>query len=168
VTAPVYVDTVSAQLSGLAEVRHLKGLPAAERAALISGAEVILAASWRREFGPGEARNSRAGLVQLLWAGADGMPFDQMPRDAVIASNVGAYAEPMAEHAVAMTLALMKRLPQNHLRLAAGIWDEGRSAPGSMPSTPAAAPLRRSISPGRSTISATSCRKRTRSCSAFR
>jgi phosphoglycerate dehydrogenase-like enzyme len=128
VTAPVYVDTVSAQLSGLAEVRHLKGLPAAERAALISGAEVILAASWRREFGPGEARNSRAGLVQLLWAGADGMPFDQMPRDAVIASNVGAYAEPMAEHAVAMTLALMKRLPQNHLRLAAGIWDEGRTA----------------------------------------
>jgi phosphoglycerate dehydrogenase-like enzyme len=127
VTAPVDVDTVSAQLAGLAEVRRLDGQPVAERASLIDRAEVVFAATWRSEFGPDEARDSRAGLVQLLWAGADRLPFDQVPRQAVIASNAGAYAEPMAEHAVAMTLALMKRLPQNHLKLTAGIWDQGRT-----------------------------------------
>jgi phosphoglycerate dehydrogenase-like enzyme len=127
VTAPVDVDGVSAQLAGLAEVRPLAGLSAADRAAAVAGADVVFAASWPREFGPDEARDSGARFVQLLWAGADRVPFDQLPRNAVVASNVGAFAEPMAEHAVAMTLALMKRLPQNHLKLAAGIWDQGRT-----------------------------------------
>ena len=127
VTAPVDVDNVSAQLDGLAQVRHLNGVPAADRASLIGGAEVVFAANWSREFGPDEARDSSAGFVQMLWAGADQVPFDQLPRQAVIASNAGAFAEPMAEHAVAMTLALMKRLPQNHLKLAAGTWDQGRT-----------------------------------------
>jgi phosphoglycerate dehydrogenase-like enzyme len=45
--------------------------------------------------------------------------FDQLPPRAVIASNVGAYAEPMAEHALAMSLALLKRLPEGHAKLAA-------------------------------------------------
>ena len=126
-TAPVDADSVAAQLAGLAEVRHLDGVPAADRASLIASAEVILAATWPSEFGPDEARDSRAGFVQLLWAGADRVPFDQLPRHAVIASNAGAFAEPMAEHAVAMTLALMKRLPQNHLKLAGGTWDQART-----------------------------------------
>jgi phosphoglycerate dehydrogenase-like enzyme len=44
----------------------------------------------------------------------------------MLASNVGAYAEPMAEHVVAMALALAKRLPQRHAALARGefrMWD---------------------------------------------
>jgi phosphoglycerate dehydrogenase-like enzyme len=127
VTAPVDVGPVSAQLAGLADVRRLADLTAADRAAVIDGADVVLAATWRREFGPDEARQSRARFVQLLWAGADRVPFAQLPRDAVVASNAGAFAGPMAEHAVAMTLALMKRLPQNHAKLAAGTWEQGRS-----------------------------------------
>jgi phosphoglycerate dehydrogenase-like enzyme len=127
VTAPVDVDGVSAQLADTAEVRHLNGLAAADRAAVIDDADVVLAATWPREFAAGEARESGVRFVQLLWAGADRVPFDQLPRHAVVASNAGAFAEPMAEHAVAMTLALMKRLPQNHLKLAAGKWDQGRT-----------------------------------------
>jgi phosphoglycerate dehydrogenase-like enzyme len=50
--------------------------------------------------------------------------FDQLPPRAVIASNVGAYAEPMAEHSLAMSLALLKRLPEGHAKLAAGVWDQ--------------------------------------------
>jgi phosphoglycerate dehydrogenase-like enzyme len=41
----------------------------------------------------------------------------------VVASDVGAYAEPMAEHAVTMALALLKRLPQHHSELATA-WDQ--------------------------------------------
>jgi phosphoglycerate dehydrogenase-like enzyme len=127
VTAPVDVDRVSGQLAGLAEVRRADGLPDADRAAVLRGADVLFAATWPGEFAPGEGRDLGSRFVQLLWAGADRVPFDQLPKNALVASNAGAFAEPMAEHAVAMTLALMKRLPQNHLKLAAGTWDQART-----------------------------------------
>ena len=41
-----------------------------------------------------------------------------------LASNVGAYAEPIAEHVVAMTLALARRLPQRHAALARGEFNQ--------------------------------------------
>ena len=84
----------------------------------------MFAATWVREFAPDEVRNLGARFVQLLWAGADSVPFDQLPRHALVASNAGAFAEPMAEHAVAMALALMKRLPQNHAEMTQGTWDQ--------------------------------------------
>ena len=42
-----------------------------------------------------------------------------------MASNAGAYARPMAEHVLALTLALAKRLPQNQAALARGEFDQG-------------------------------------------
>ena len=64
------------------------------------------------------------GLVQLLSAGADHVDFGALPRRAKVAGNVGAYADPMAEHVVAMVAALAKRLQENHARLASGRWDQ--------------------------------------------
>ena len=44
-----------------------------------------------------------------------------------MAGNVGAYADPMAEHVLAMALALAKRLPQNQARMAEGIFDRAET-----------------------------------------
>jgi glycerate dehydrogenase len=63
-------------------------------------------------------------LIQLLSAGADRVPFDLFPPGAVVAANVGAFAEPMAEHAVAMALALAKHLPEKHAELAHGVFEQ--------------------------------------------
>jgi glycerate dehydrogenase len=124
VTFPVGRE-VLAELSGDgARVEPVADLPDQERTRTLRAAEVLFVWNWRRELRPAEGPTLGARFVQLLSAGADHLPFDQLPPDAVVASNAGAYAKPMAEHAVAMALALLKRLPQHHAELAAGVWDQ--------------------------------------------
>ncbi|MGB4415794.1 MAG: 2-hydroxyacid dehydrogenase [Paludibacter sp.] len=59
-------------------------------------------------------------FIQLFTSGYDHVKLDQFPANVQIASNQGAYAEPMAEHAVAMILALSKRLTVYHNQMAEG------------------------------------------------
>ena len=108
-------------LEGLGGAAFLGDLDDRARSDALASAEVLL--SWRpeREMDAAElALAKRVRLIQLLSAGADHLSFDRLPPAAIVASNVGAYADPMAEHALAMALALAKLLPQNHASLAAG------------------------------------------------
>lgn len=59
-------------------------------------------------------------FMQLLSAGYDHINLENYPSGIKIAANQGAYAEPMAEHVVAMMLALSKRLLVYHTQLIAG------------------------------------------------
>jgi len=63
----------------------------------------------------------------LLSAGYDHVQRDKFPSGVIIASNQGAYASPMAEHAVAMILALSKRLMIYHKQLSNGIFKQQSS-----------------------------------------
>ncbi len=113
--------------AGKARLCFLADLPPEERERELSNADILI--SWNitrelksREFGLiGKVR-----MIQLLSAGADHLPFRELPAGTVIASNVGAYAEPMAEHVLAMTLALAKNLFPEHLKLARGEFDQTR------------------------------------------
>jgi phosphoglycerate dehydrogenase-like enzyme len=124
VTAPWAAQRAAAVLGAAADVRTLRGLGDADRAALFSQADVLLVGDWERELAGVDHRALRPRLVQLLSAGADRFPFDELPAGAVLASNVGGWAEPMAEHILAMVLAFEKRLAANHAKLAAGVWDQ--------------------------------------------
>ncbi len=80
-----------------------------------------------KELGPGEfGLLKKLRMIQLLSAGADHVPYADLPQTIVIASNIGAYAEPMAEHVLAMTLALAKRLFQEHQKLAQGEFNQSK------------------------------------------
>ncbi len=122
VTAPLKPEAMSAlteELGGDADVRSIEEA---------SDAEILI--GWRpmqeiRDSTGGGADPSRVRFIQLLSAGADHLSWDDIPDDVAVAGNVGAYAEPMAEHVLAMTLAIAKRLPVKHAAMARGEYPRG-------------------------------------------
>jgi len=112
-------------LAGSARRTFLQDIPAAERASQLRAADVLL--SWI----PAKELRARewdelggVSLMQLISAGADLVPFAKLPSEVMVASNAGAYAEPMAERVLAMTLALAKRLRVEHEKMWRGEFDQ--------------------------------------------
>jgi glycerate dehydrogenase len=112
-------------VGGDASLAFLAPLAGQERLGILREAEALIGWNLRREL-PAGAWQQAAGLqfVQLLSAGADGVDFAAIPGRLVLASNVGAYSEPIAEHVMAMTLALARRLRQRHAGLARGEFNQ--------------------------------------------
>ncbi|HUJ17911.1 MAG TPA: 2-hydroxyacid dehydrogenase [Nitrospirota bacterium] len=124
-------DARRAQIRGFfgdgVKLSFLADQPTGLREQTLMDADVFLTWNLPKELafgGLGLLKNLR--MIQLLSAGADHLPFREIPRDVVIASNVGAYAEPMAEHVLAMALALTKHLHREHANLAHGEFNQSR------------------------------------------
>jgi phosphoglycerate dehydrogenase-like enzyme len=124
VTYPVdgdFVQVNTSVLDGLADVAFLDGRPEAEFRDTLRQADVLIGWHLGQELPAGVLQASPGlKLIQLLSAGADSVDFAAIPERLTLASNVGAYAEPMAEYVMAMALALARRLPQRHADLAKG------------------------------------------------
>ena len=126
---------VLSSLEGTSDVVFLSDISTKDRPATLTSAEILLAWDVEGELEPSEfGMISGVKLLQLLSAGVDHVPFRQIPSTIFIASNAGAYAEPMAEHVLAMILAIFKNLSDRHNKLANGIFDhvnENRMLQGS-------------------------------------
>ncbi len=121
---PPMRDVIGASLNGVAELAYLSEAKARTGEELAS-VDAVLAWMLGAELSPDELAQLGSGsLIQLMSAGVDRVPFDQIPDGVTVASNAGAYAEPMAEHVLALALALAKRLPQEHAALARGVFDQ--------------------------------------------
>jgi len=108
-------------LDGSAQVAFLYGRPDDQVREVLGRADVLLAWHLGEELPAGALRDSaRLRFVQLLSAGADSVDYAALPERLMLASNVGAYAQPMAEYVMAVTLALARRLPQRHAEMARG------------------------------------------------
>ncbi len=100
------------------EAVFINGLSGYERLDAVENASILFAWNINRELSHDEIKLlSGIKFIQLLSAGADHLPFESLPGDAVIASNAGAYAAAMAEHVLGMILALSKNLLQGHKKL---------------------------------------------------
>ncbi|HEY6279564.1 MAG TPA: 2-hydroxyacid dehydrogenase [Streptosporangiaceae bacterium] len=112
-------------VGGDARLAFLAAVAEDERRGILREAEALIGWNLRREL-PAGAWQEAAGLrfVQLLSAGADGLDFAAIPGQLILASNVGAYSEPIAEHVMAMTLALARRLRQRHAGLTRGEFNQ--------------------------------------------
>ena len=112
-------------LAGAAEVVFLGDQGPADVTGTVDRAEALISMWPDRELPPGQlGRASKLRLIQFLFAGVDGVDFASIPGGVTLASNVGAYAGPIAEHVMAMALSLAKRLPQRHAAMARGEFDQ--------------------------------------------
>jgi phosphoglycerate dehydrogenase-like enzyme len=112
-------------LAGDAEIVCTYELDDTGRRQVLRRAEALVAGELRQEVPAGALLEAgRLRLVQLLSAGVDSVDFSAVPDRVNVASNAGAYARAVSEHALAMTLSLAKRLPQRHAALAAGRFDK--------------------------------------------
>ncbi len=103
----------------------LNDISPAQRQQALEHAHILLSWNFPREILPQEySRLQHVAFIQLVTAGADHMPFADLPSHIIVASNPGAYATPMAEHVMAMTLALAKRLLIEHQKLMNGEFDD--------------------------------------------
>jgi phosphoglycerate dehydrogenase-like enzyme len=105
-------------LADLTQVHYLREESESSRSRLLGNADIIVALSFSQK----EIRSEDLSLlqntrfIQLIYAGADNIPFAQLPADIILAGNAGAFAVPIAEHVLALTLALAKKLvPKNKL-----------------------------------------------------
>ena len=104
---------------------YLPDLASDQRGAAIDRAEAVISWRPREEFAEDElARLAGVKLLQTVSAGVNQLPFDQLPPGLRIACNAGAYAEPMAEHAMAMALAAAKALIDRHEKLRRLEWEQ--------------------------------------------
>jgi phosphoglycerate dehydrogenase-like enzyme len=109
-------------LGEFAEIKYLSKTYAEKRQELLNRADVIIALSFsQKEIAADEIHlMQNARLIQLVYAGADNIPFDLIPEDIILACNAGAYAGPIAEHVLALVLVLAKNIIPNFRRLAEG------------------------------------------------
>jgi phosphoglycerate dehydrogenase-like enzyme len=115
---------VAEALGDAAEAVHLPDLDEVGRAEALRRADAVMART-TRELRPGEiALLKDVRLLQFINAGIDFVPLADLPPGVPVATNGGAYAEPMAEHALAMALAAAKRLLVEHAELAKGNFNQ--------------------------------------------
>ncbi len=113
------------ELGSRCELLFLSDLPSTDRAAAEARAHVLIAQNPRIEIAADDvAAMTSLGFVQLLTAGVDHVPLHLFPRDVPVASNAGVFAGPMAEFALALTLAAAKRLPAEHREMREGRFNQ--------------------------------------------
>src|SRR6195952_4427397 len=122
---PAERAAVADAIGDAADIVYLSDLDDAGRIRALGEASAILARDTGKDLHPNEAQHIRsARLIQFLTAGIDFVPLNELPDGIPIAGNGGAYAEPMAEHGLAMVLAAAKHLLIEHAALARGEFNQ--------------------------------------------
>ena len=102
-------------LQGAAELVAFPEVAEARRVDVLRTCRAVLTYHPFRDLGIDSlVQLKNCGLMQCLTAGIDYLPLSEIPDHILVAYNAGAFAEPMAEHVVAMALAGSKRLRIEH------------------------------------------------------
>jgi glycerate dehydrogenase len=117
--------TLRQELNGAGQVIYLPDLSEDEARAALASARAVFARTTKdlpNDAGDLLAANCR--LLQFHSAGVDFIPLKHLPQSLPVAGNGGAFAEPMAEHGLALALAGAKRLLVEHNKLKTGEFNQ--------------------------------------------
>ena len=108
-----------------AEVRFWPDHDESSRDGLLGRARAVLTYDPFEDLGLAAIRRLEScELIQCLTAGVDFLPLRSLPDRIRVACNAGAYAEAMAEHALAMALSAAKRLTREHALMREGEFNQ--------------------------------------------
>ena len=85
--------------------------------------EIIIAGSGLDIIKDDLSKMRNLKFVQILAAGADHVPFKHLPESVIVASNAGANAVPVAEHAMGLLHAIIKNICYHDHIMRKGKWD---------------------------------------------
>lgn len=113
--------SVRAVLEPACTVSFLTDCAEEERSVAIQESDVVLCFFFNKEIRPEEySLLENVRLLQTISTGVDFLPFAEIPSELPIACNAGGWASQIAEHTVAMILALSRRLLPLHEELKRG------------------------------------------------
>jgi phosphoglycerate dehydrogenase-like enzyme len=111
------VDSVLHDLLPGVPWRYAEGVAAGDLASI----EALLVGSVERELGKFDpATTPKLSIVQRVYTGLDGFPFDRFPPTVRVAGNVGGFGPYVAEHAVMLALAASHALVPSHRLVSEG------------------------------------------------
>ena len=116
---------VADALGGAGRAVFLADVAGDARTEALREAGALLCRNTAKELAPDELPLiANARLLQFFSAGVDFIPLSKLPPGLPVAANRGAFAEPMAEHALAMAFAAAKRLLIEHRAVARGEFNQ--------------------------------------------
>ena len=116
---------IDAYMDNDAEIKYLSDFNEKEIPIILEDADILFAWNPPKELPDYDFSTlTKLKFVQVLSAGYDHIDFSRYPAGCKIASNKGAYAEPMAEHILAMVLALAKKLFIKHNKMSLGEFNQ--------------------------------------------
>ena len=95
-----------------------------DRTQAVASARVVMSFHPKKELRDTLSALHSGQLLQVTAAGLDHLPFGRLPEGLIVAGNSGAFAQPMAEHALAMVLCLAKRLREEDVAMRRGEFNQ--------------------------------------------
>lgn len=121
---PAMRPLLESKFGALAQVRFLAEIDAPERTVALAAADVLFSLRPQIEIGEDWPSQPAWKFVQFMSSGVDHIDLNKFSSSALLANNAGGFSEPMAEHILAMALALSKKLLYNHHRIQQGVFDQ--------------------------------------------
>ncbi len=116
---------IRSKLNGDFEIEFIADKSEKTRRPILESADVLIAMNFRRDIREDEIRLlSNTKLIQITLAGADIIPYAELPPGIIVCSNGGAFSESIAEHSIGMMLALARNFLPLHRGLSEGSFDQ--------------------------------------------
>ncbi len=126
-------SAVEEGVADYARILYLEDAAEEDRAAMLSSADGLLSFFFNKEIKEEEySLLENLEVLQTISTGLDFLPFDKMPQKPVLLCNAGGWAPQIAEHTMALLLALSRRIIPLHNDLARGVFNRDAFSPMSL------------------------------------